>query len=76
MRLEAWLAHASCLVTYPRLHPSRPLPCRSFLFSFVIGQCFLSMMCSMQWGVFLFFAGWVAIMTLFVQFCLPGETGR
>jgi hypothetical protein len=29
----------------------------NFLLTFVIGQCFLSMLCAMKWGVFLFFAG-------------------
>ena len=29
----------------------------NMLFTFVIGQCFVTMLCSMQWGVFLFFAG-------------------
>jgi hypothetical protein len=29
----------------------------NFLLTFVIGQCFLSMLCSMRYGVFFFFAG-------------------
>ena len=44
----------------------------NFLMSFVIGQSFLSMLCGMRWGAFLFFAGWVAVMTLFVVLLLPG----
>jgi hypothetical protein len=47
----------------------------NFLFSFVIGQCFLSMLCSMEWGVFLFFAGFVVLMTAFVFFLLPETKG-
>ena len=94
----------------------------NFLFSFVIGQAFLSMMCAMevsarrgwrgqrcaapaactmgarrrarrlqdgterrvssardhhplQWGVFVFFAGWVAVMTALVWFFLPETKG-
>ena len=43
----------------------------NFLFSFVIGQTFVSMLCAMEWGVFLFFCAWVVIMTLFVIFLLP-----
>lgn len=27
------------------------------LFTFIIGQCFTTMLCSMRYGVFLFFAG-------------------
>lgn len=34
-------------------------------------QSFLSILCAMKWGTFLFFAGWVLIMTLFVIFCVP-----
>jgi hypothetical protein len=29
----------------------------NFLLTFVIGQCFLHMLCSMRYGVFFFFAG-------------------
>ena len=47
----------------------------NFLFSFVIGQAFLSMMCGMEFGVFLFFAAWVAIMTALVWFFLPETKG-
>jgi sugar porter (SP) family MFS transporter len=43
----------------------------NFLLSFIIGQAFLSMLCSMQYGTFLFFAGWVLLMTLFIWFFLP-----
>jgi len=43
----------------------------NFLLSFIIGQTFVSMLCAMQWGVFLFFAGWVMIMTAFVIFFVP-----
>lgn len=32
----------------------------NFLLSFLIGQCFLTMLCSMRYGVFLFFAGRVS----------------
>ncbi|EFN50679.1 hypothetical protein CHLNCDRAFT_28837, partial [Chlorella variabilis] len=33
----------------------------NFLFSFVLGQCFLTMLCSMEYGVFLFFAAMVSL---------------
>lgn len=32
-----------------------------------------SMLCAMRWGVFLFFAGWVVVMTLFTLFLIPGK---
>lgn len=47
----------------------------NFAFSFLIGQVFLSMLCAMQWGVFLFFAGWVCVATIFVFFLLPETKG-
>ncbi|CAL5228352.1 g11467 [Coccomyxa viridis] len=42
----------------------------NMLFTFIIGQCFTTMLCSMRWGVFLFFAGWLVIMgtTVFLFF--------
>lgn len=47
----------------------------NFLFSFVIGQAFLSMLCAMEWGVFLFFASFVVIMTIFIYFMMPETKG-
>jgi hypothetical protein len=47
----------------------------NFLFSFVIGQTFVSMLCAMEWGVFLFFAGFVVIMTIFVIVLVPETKG-
>jgi len=47
----------------------------NFLLSFIMGQCFLSMLCAMEWGVFLFFAGWVVIMSLFIFFFVPETKG-
>jgi hypothetical protein len=40
----------------------------NLLFSFVIAQCFLTMLCSLQWATFLFFAICVVCMTTFVYF--------
>jgi hypothetical protein len=34
-------------------------------------QSFLSILCAMKWGTFLFFAGWCLIMTIFVILCVP-----
>jgi sugar porter (SP) family MFS transporter len=44
-------------------------------FTFLIAQCFVTMLCSMEFGVFLFFAGWVVIMTLFTAFFIPETKG-
>ncbi|XP_052191045.1 sugar transport protein 13-like [Diospyros lotus] len=45
--------------------------CVNLLFTFVIAQAFLSMLCHFKYGIFLFFAGWVVIMSIFVLFLLP-----
>ncbi|CAN0888265.1 Sugar transport protein 10 [Linum grandiflorum] len=43
----------------------------NMMFTFIIGQFFLAMLCSMKFGLFLFFGGWVVIMTVFVYFFIP-----
>lgn len=48
----------------------------NFLFTFAIGQAFLSMLCGMQYGIFFFFGGWVAVMSLFVLVLLPETRGQ
>lgn len=45
--------------------------CTNLLFTFVIAQAFLSMLCHMKYGIFAFFSGWVIIMSIFVLFLLP-----
>lgn len=47
----------------------------NMLFTFVIGQSFLTMLCSMEWGVFLFFAAIVVIMVLWTIAFLPETKG-
>ncbi|CAM6087076.1 unnamed protein product [Calypogeia fissa] len=43
----------------------------NFLFTFLIGQIFLTLLCNLKSGTFFFFAGWIAIMTVFVALLLP-----
>ncbi|KAK1387782.1 Sugar transport protein 13 [Heracleum sosnowskyi] len=45
--------------------------CVNLLFTFVIAQAFLSMLCHFKFGIFLFFSGWVLIMSIFVVFLVP-----
>ncbi|XP_028100552.1 sugar transport protein 13-like [Camellia sinensis] len=45
--------------------------CVNLLFTFVIAQAFLSMLCHFKFGIFLFFSGWVLVMSFFVFFLLP-----
>ncbi|KAJ6678119.1 SOLUTE CARRIER FAMILY 2 FACILITATED GLUCOSE TRANSPORTER [Salix viminalis] len=43
----------------------------NMFFTFVIGQFFLSMLCHMKFGLFLFFGGFVIIMTIFIYYLVP-----
>ncbi|RRT48368.1 hypothetical protein B296_00023044 [Ensete ventricosum] len=47
----------------------------NLLFTFAIAQSILSLLCSFKFGIFLFFAGWITIMTLFVYVFLPETKG-
>ncbi|KAJ7186331.1 hypothetical protein O6H91_06G019400 [Diphasiastrum complanatum] len=47
----------------------------NLLFTFVIAQSFLSMLCHFRYGIFLFFAGFVVIMTIFVYLLVPETKG-
>ena len=47
----------------------------NFLFSFVIGQSFLPMMCTMEYSIYLFFVGWVLLMTTYTCLLLPETKG-
>ncbi|KAJ0968291.1 hypothetical protein J5N97_025208 [Dioscorea zingiberensis] len=43
----------------------------SFVFTFIVAQTFLAMLCHLKSGIFFFFGGWVIVMTLFVYLLLP-----
>ncbi|KAI3800344.1 hypothetical protein L1987_28434 [Smallanthus sonchifolius] len=43
----------------------------NMIFTFLIAQVFLTMLCHLKFGLFLFFAFWVVIMTAFVYVFLP-----
>ncbi|KAI5423488.1 sugar transport protein 13 [Lathyrus oleraceus] len=45
--------------------------CVNLLFTFVIAQAFLSMLCHFKFGIFLFFSSWVLVMSAFVFFLVP-----
>jgi len=47
----------------------------NLLFTFAIAQAFLYLLCTFKYGIFLFFAGWICIMTTFVYFFLPETKG-
>ncbi|KAJ6715624.1 hypothetical protein OIU85_027062 [Salix viminalis] len=43
----------------------------NFIFTFIVAQTFLAMLCHFKSGIFFFFGGWVAAMTAFVYLLLP-----
>ncbi|AES59982.2 sugar porter (SP) family MFS transporter [Medicago truncatula] len=43
----------------------------NMFFTFMIAQVFLTMLCHLKFGLFFFFAGFVAIMTIFIAVLLP-----
>ncbi|KAL0856220.1 hypothetical protein Bca101_061373 [Brassica carinata] len=45
--------------------------CVNLLFTFIIAQAFLSMLCHFKFGIFIFFSSWVLVMSVFVMFLLP-----
>ncbi|KAK9269110.1 hypothetical protein L1049_001538 [Liquidambar formosana] len=47
----------------------------NLFFTFVIAQSFLSLLCGLKFGIFLFFAGWITVMTIFVYVFLPETKG-
>ncbi|XP_038976492.1 sugar transport protein 7-like [Phoenix dactylifera] len=47
----------------------------NLFFTFAIAQSFLTLLCSFKFGIFLFFAGWITIMTVFVYFFVPETKG-
>ncbi|KAH7422305.1 hypothetical protein KP509_12G002900 [Ceratopteris richardii] len=47
----------------------------NMLFKFIIAQTFLSMLCTLKFGIFLFFAGWLFVMGIFTLLFLPETKG-
>ncbi|XP_059632527.1 sugar transport protein 8-like [Cornus florida] len=47
----------------------------NMLFTFIIAQAFLSMLCHMKAFIFFFFSAWIFIMGMFVLFLLPETKG-
>ncbi|XP_043710290.1 sugar carrier protein C-like [Telopea speciosissima] len=47
----------------------------NMVFTFIIAQVFLTMLCHLKFGLFLFFAAWVFIMTIFIYILLPETKG-
>ncbi|XVF44762.1 hypothetical protein PTKIN_Ptkin02bG0149900 [Pterospermum kingtungense] len=47
----------------------------NFIVTFILSQTFLTVLCHFKYGVFLFYAGWVLIMTVFVSLFVPETKG-
>ncbi|XP_058086167.1 sugar transport protein 5 [Magnolia sinica] len=47
----------------------------NFAVTFVLAQTFLAMLCHFKYASFLFYAGWILVMTLFIAFFLPETKG-
>ncbi|KAM5569352.1 sugar transport protein MST4 [Rosa sericea] len=45
--------------------------CVNMVFTFVIAQAFISMLCHFKFGIFIFFSFWVLVMSVFVLILLP-----
>lgn len=45
------------------------------IFTFIIAQVFLMMLCHMKFGLFIFFAFFVAVMSVFIYVFLPETRG-
>ncbi|CAJ1977234.1 unnamed protein product [Sphenostylis stenocarpa] len=45
--------------------------CVNMIFTFIIAQGFLSMLCHFKFGIFFFFSAWVLAMSLFTVFLIP-----
>lgn len=67
----AWLIPSEAFQLETRSAGQSVTVCVNLLFTFLIAQASLSMLCHLQWGIFSFFSGWVLVMTVFVFFFLP-----
>lgn len=47
----------------------------NMIFTFIIAQAFLTMLCHMRSGIFFFFAAWIVLMGCFAVFFLPETKG-
>ncbi|KAG8038400.1 hypothetical protein GUJ93_ZPchr0354g33711 [Zizania palustris] len=67
----AWLIPSETFPLETRSVGQSITVCVNLLFTFVIAQAFLSMLCHLKYAIFAFFSAWVVVMSLFVLFFLP-----
>lgn len=66
-----WLVPSECFSLEIRSAGQAITVAVNLLFTFIIAQCFLSMLCHFKFGLFFFFAALVLIMTVFIFFFVP-----
>ncbi|KAL6179891.1 hypothetical protein ACLB2K_046562 [Fragaria x ananassa] len=47
----------------------------NFAATFLVSQTFLTMLCHLKYGIFLFYGGWILVMTIFAALLLPETKG-
>ncbi|KAF6140629.1 hypothetical protein GIB67_013922 [Kingdonia uniflora] len=47
----------------------------NFGVTFILAQTFLMMLCQFKYGIFLFYAGWISVATIFIALLLPETKG-
>lgn len=71
----SWMSPAELTPLDARAAATALAVATNHLTCFVIAQLFLSMLCAMRYGLFIFFAGWMFIMLWFIQYCVPESRG-
>jgi hypothetical protein len=66
-----WLIPSETFAVEARSAGQSVVVSTNMLFTFVIAQAFLSMLCHMKFGIFFFFSAWVFVMTIFTIFFIP-----
>ncbi|CAN6333164.1 unnamed protein product [Urochloa humidicola] len=66
-----WLVPSEMFPLEARAAGQSVAVCTNLLFTFVMAQAFLSMLCRLKYAIFAFFAVWDFVMSLFVLFFLP-----
>ncbi|GER27194.1 sugar transporter [Striga asiatica] len=67
--LPKW--YASVVVLFICVYVAGLNVCVNMFFTFVVAQVFLTLLCHLKFGLFLFFGFFVAVMTVFIYFFLP-----
>ncbi|XP_056167374.1 sugar carrier protein C-like [Syzygium oleosum] len=69
--LLGWLVPSEIFPLEIRSAAQSIVVCINMFFTFLVAQIFLTMLCHMKFGLFMFFAFFVALMTAFIYFFVP-----